>query len=97
MKYAVDDHLAAVYEGTWFIGEIVDKDADEYEVKFMESKKLLFQWPRHKDIVWMKPGEIPTRILAPQTTGKSKRMYKLGENDRECVMNLYAVYMYVRK
>jgi hypothetical protein len=97
MKYAVGDHVAAVYEDNWFIGKIVGKDADEYEVKFMESKKLLFQWPRHKDIVWMKPGEILTRIDAPQTTGKSKRMYKLGENDRECVMNLYAVYMYVRK
>jgi len=41
MKYAVGDHVAAVYEDNWFIGEIVGKDADEYEVKFMESKKTV--------------------------------------------------------
>jgi len=32
MKYAVDDHAAAVYEDNWFIGKIVDQDEDEYEV-----------------------------------------------------------------
>ncbi|KAH3844679.1 hypothetical protein DPMN_086939 [Dreissena polymorpha] len=42
MKYAVGDHVASVYEYNWFIGEIVDEDDDEYEVKFMESKNCYF-------------------------------------------------------
>ena len=92
MKYAVDDHVAAVYEDNWFIGKIVDQDEDEYEVQFMETKKQFFQWPRNDDIVWRKPGEILTKVDEPEATGKSKRMFKISEIERERILSLYAVY-----
>ena len=91
-RYKVGDHVAAVYEGRWYLGEIVDEDDDDYEVKFMEEKKRLFQWPRQDDIIWRSPAQILMKINAPEATGKYRRMFKLEEAERDEIMSLFQAY-----
>jgi len=80
-----------VYEDNWFIGKNFDQDEDEYDVQFMETKKQFFQWPMNEDIVWRKPGKNLSKVDEPGATGKSKRMFKVSEIDRERILILYVV------
>lgn len=93
MLYAIGEHVAAIYDDRWYIGEIVDKDGEDYEVNFMETKKQFFQWPKNQDIVWRKPAEILTKIDAPQAIGKSKRMMRITETDRDRITSLFDLYV----
>ena len=46
--HEIGNFVAAVYDGKWYLGRIIDEDETEYEIDFIESKKGLFQWPRKK-------------------------------------------------
>ncbi|KAH3886834.1 hypothetical protein DPMN_010847 [Dreissena polymorpha] len=47
----IDDLVAAVYEGQWYIGRVEKKDAEEgdYKLNFMQRAKQMFKWPPKKD------------------------------------------------
>ncbi|WAR13566.1 hypothetical protein MAR_027746 [Mya arenaria] len=40
-SYEIGEFVAAVYDGTWFVGKVNDKDENEIEIDFMEKKKQL--------------------------------------------------------
>jgi acetolactate synthase small subunit len=44
-EFKEDDFVAAMYDGNWFVGKVVDIDRDEreYEITFMEKKKDLYK------------------------------------------------------
>ena len=68
----------------------IDEIDDEVEVNFLEPKKNLFQKPRNSDsAIWVPTNSILCKISDPEPTGKSKRMYKLSENDREQIIKLF--------
>ena len=85
-SYHTGYFVAAVYEGQWYVGQIVDDDPDsdgyDYQVSFMQKKKMLFQWPRNKDAVWRQKSHILCVIGIPiALAGKSMRMYRILEDD----------------
>ena len=49
----IGDFVAAIYEGQWYIGQILEEDNVEKEflINFMESdsKTSCFKWPKEKD------------------------------------------------
>ena len=87
--FHVGDFIAAIYEGHWYIGAIIDTDDEEYEVRFMEARKQFFQWLRKDDVLWINHEKILTKIKAPEATGKTERMFKLLDSDKENILKLY--------
>ena len=87
-----EDFVAAIYDGDWFLGKIIDIDMDdgEIEVSFMEKKKSLYQWPRRADRIWVNKSNILCIISEPIETGKTKRMYKISDADLEMIQALYS-------
>ena len=92
MMPQVNEYVAAVYEGKWYIGKVVDIDENEREVEidFMESRKCLFQWPRIPDLIWLKSKKILCQINAPVATGKSQRMFQMSNDDKDKIIKLYS-------
>ncbi|KAH3891290.1 hypothetical protein DPMN_015383 [Dreissena polymorpha] len=47
----INDLVAAVYEGRWYIGRVEKKDDEEgdYKLNFMQRAKQMFKWPPKKD------------------------------------------------
>lgn len=83
VQVQVGDYVGAVYDDNWYVGKIetIDENDGEVEVSFMERKKQLFQWPRRDDILWLSKGDLLCTIKPPFETGKSKRMYKIADDD----------------
>lgn len=95
-----DDYIAAVYDGNiynyivvdWiYVGKVeeIDEDDGDCKVNFMEKAKELYRWPKRLDILWVDNGDILSKIEEPQQTGKSKRQFKLSENDKMLINGLY--------
>ena len=87
VTYEVGQFVSAVYDHKWYIGKIseVDETESEVEISFMEKKKQFFQWPIRPDTIWINTDDILCVLDALVATGKSKRMFKLSEND-ECLI-----------
>ena len=90
--FEVNEFVAAIYDDQWYVGLITDKDEEEseIEVNFMEQKKGLFLWPRQKDEIWISERSVLCRISNPEPTGKSQRMYKLSNVEKQKVEKLFA-------
>lgn len=79
-KFAV-----ARYERKCYIGKIckVDTTDDTLFVKFMTTCGKYaghFKWPNKEDSLWMTPDDIVTLIADPMPTGKTGRMYTVGND-----------------
>lgn len=83
-QYEVGSFVAAMYEGNWYVGQImsVDESDKEIEISFMEQKKNFFQWPRTEDKIWVNSSDIVCQISPLKPCGKSKRMYKMDIEDK---------------
>lgn len=84
--YNVDDFVVAFYEGTWYIGKILEVDpADEsgyiYLISFMKRMKKTFQWPVREDVIWCKKDDVRCKVSQPVASGKSKRMFVIPKED----------------
>ena len=90
--FKAGDFISGVYLAKWYIGEVVDVDPedDELEIKFMEQKKKLFQWPTREDSLWLPRKDILCKIDEPSQTGKSGRMYRLQTIDLDRIEKLYS-------
>lgn len=89
-QYEVGSFVAAMYEGNWYVGQImsVDESDKEIEISFMEQKKNFFQWPRTEDKIWVNSSDIVCQISPLKPCGKSKRMYKMDIEDKNNVEKL---------
>jgi hypothetical protein len=87
----LNDYVAAVYESDWFIGKIVDTDVDdgEVEISFMEKTKHLYRWPGRQDKIWVSIHDVLCAIHKPTETGKSRRMFKLEEDEETKILALF--------
>lgn len=87
--YKIDDFVAAVYQDKWYIGKIIDCDDTEVEINFMQQKKKLFQWPTHKDQIWIKKEDVLCTMPPPNPNGKSGRMFKFCDDAMQSVQSFF--------
>jgi hypothetical protein len=82
-SYDAGDFVACVYDGKWYVGEImnVDKEDKDIEIKFMEKTKELFRWPRKEDKIWVPFSNVLCAVSPPTPCGKSQRNYKISNDD----------------
>jgi hypothetical protein len=90
-RYDVDDYIAALYLGRWYIGKIitVDEEDSTFEVTFLQQKKRMFQWPSRPDVIWVDYSDILCKVSTPVTSGKSKRMLLITDSDIDKVEILF--------
>lgn len=82
--------IAAVYDSKWYVGKVLDTYDNEVEISFMEKKKMLFEWPRRVDKIWVSNSDVLCTIGAPKETGKSMRMYRLSESDHAKITQIFS-------
>lgn len=92
MKVKGGDWVAAVYEGQWYIGQVLevnedDKDAKVSFLKATMSKPPSFKWPTVPDEIWVDFDHLLCVIQEPFPRGKSKRMFQFHENSITMVEN----------
>ena len=79
-----DDWVAAVYEGKWYLGQVLEDDEDDCLVNFMEGGKgraatqAKFKWPRQKDELWVAHQDILCVVEKPIPAGKSERLFTVS-------------------
>ncbi|MES9883292.1 MAG: hypothetical protein ABW185_20700 [Sedimenticola sp.] len=87
--------VAAVYDGKWYVGEILDYDPDdnEYNVSFMtegsNKRCLSFKWPEKPDRIWIPESAILCSVSEPELQGKTRRMYKLPQSEIDNILKKY--------
>ncbi len=77
----VGSWVASVYDEMWYIGRIEDRritddGEEELQIQFMESthsNPKKFKWPRRKDVMWVDPEDIISRVSEPTSEGSSSR------------------------
>ncbi len=92
--------VASVYDGSWYVGNTIEHDADrrEYNICFMKttSHKNIYSFkeatnPAH-ETVWVREHNILCNVQEPQPCGCSRRIYKLSENNLQCVLKQFSKY-----
>ena len=70
-KHRTTNHVACLYDGHWWLGNIFDRDYDQNDVKVTflhpHGPAKNFSWPHREDICW-----VPTEhIMAVVATGRN--------------------------
>ena len=65
--YVTDDWVAAVYDGRWYIGKVIESDEDDVHINFMTQSsgshlEDMFKWPQRKDDIWVSKKEVLCRL-----------------------------------
>lgn len=84
------DFVAAVYEGSWYIGKVTSvDDDDEVQITFMEQcpGKIsgIYRWPSTPDEIWVSTAAVLKLIPEPLPNGRSKRMFRVAETERDAI------------
>ena len=87
-NYQVNDWVAALYQGTWYIGEIVeyDPEEDDFHVNFLKKSKLIENFTfkkapeKNPDIIWVYRENILCKITEPVAVGKSGRSFSISRD-----------------
>ena len=81
----VGNFIADRYDKRLYIhvGRAIDMDEEDgdVEITFMENVRKLLQWQKNEDTIWMDRKDVVCTISEPIPTGKSRRMFKLSEDD----------------
>jgi len=74
-------YVACMYDGHWWLGNIIktDYDQDDVKVTFMHpcGPASNFRWPRTPDICWVPTEHILTTVDISTATGRN---YTVGSN-----------------
>ncbi|CAC5424573.1 unnamed protein product [Mytilus coruscus] len=87
VEVSVDDFIASVYEGQWYIGKILDMDDEDVQVTFLERTIAMFRWPTSPDTIWCKKSDGFYKLDHLEPSGKSKRFWKISPEDRTRIEN----------
>ena len=89
--YEKDEYVGAVYESKWYIGQIVEYDAEdqEYYINFMESGRKSYKWPKDTDMIWIPSTDVLCTLNKPVQQGKTRNVYKFKEKDIEKVQSMF--------
>lgn len=77
------DFVAAVYEGSWYIGQVKDIVEHDAEISVMQKRRCLFQWPTREDVIWVDCPNVLCKVKELIPYGKSKKMFKLDQEEQE--------------
>ncbi|XP_048245740.1 uncharacterized protein LOC124116006 [Haliotis rufescens] len=82
LEALVGRFLAAIYDGNWFIGKVLEVDIDDGDTKitFMEKtqdKGKTYKWPSRPDEIWIEFDDVLCFIDEPVAIGKTRRQYNL--------------------
>ena len=73
-EYKPGQYVACMYDGHWWLGNIIELDYDQDDVKvtFMHpcGPASTFRWPRREDICWVPTGHILAVIDLSTATGR---------------------------
>ena len=89
------DYVSALYDRKWYVGKVVSIDESggpEYLVSFMEQAGKLdcvFKWPKTEDELWISKKQLICKVSEPSPTGKSKRTFRLTEEDLQLIQDLH--------
>lgn len=85
LQLHTNDWVAAVYDESWYIGQVdeIDNADDEVLVSFMVKGKgkhsgSTFKWPARKDDLWVSKSNVLCVIEPPAAVGKTGRTYQLS-------------------
>ena len=91
----VDDFVAAVYDGQWYISRVekVDNSDRDAYISFMKkargsSSTANNKWPHPPDEIWMNFNQIIRKINTPEPVGKSGREFKIEDDDLDGIHRL---------
>ena len=88
-EFIVDDWVAALYQGTWYIGKIVEVDTEDgdFYINFMTKTKLrgsyTFKHPTKQYLIWIYGEHILCKITKPVAMGKTGRSFSLPQDPIE--------------
>lgn len=88
----VDEFVACVYDNSWYIGQVIDVNEHDINVNFMSQTRSLFKWPHPADMIWVMKTIVLCKVATPVATGKSNRLFKKSETDREMVEVQFSTY-----
>ena len=91
---AIGDYVAATYLNKWYVGKILDIDEEDCdaEITFMQRTKILLQWPKHADTLWVNISDILLKIKEPLLARKSQRMCEADEHNIEHMFDMKSRY-----
>ncbi|KAH3701671.1 hypothetical protein DPMN_076662 [Dreissena polymorpha] len=84
----VGDFVAAWYEGSVYVGKVleIDKVDQDCKVTFMEkANEECYRWPKSVDIIWVKNEDIIMKLETPKSTRRSKRLFSIRDNERNII------------
>ena len=90
----VGTFVAAVYNGKWFVGQVLEFDLDdnEYNITFMQkgSSKLYFtfKWTEKEDILWVHESSVLCTIHDLVPYGKRK-MYRISDINTKLILSKF--------
>ncbi|KAI8498685.1 hypothetical protein Bbelb_238870 [Branchiostoma belcheri] len=87
----IGDYVAAVYDSSWYVGEVEDVDDGEYSVRFMQQTGQKFKWPQRKDDLWIDPADVLCVVPKPLPTAKSERMFTFSEATLQHIEECFAL------
>ena len=93
----LDQWVAILYEGQWYIEKIQDIDRQNSDIylTFLENLKtrgkdseLKFRWPKNVDELWVKPENILCTIEKPKPFGSHERFMLISRQDFDCITQI---------
>ena len=74
-KHRTTNHVACLYDGHWWLGNIFDRDYDQNDVKVTfphpHGPAKNFSWPRREDICWVPTEHIMAVVDICTATGRN--------------------------
>ncbi|KAJ8047468.1 hypothetical protein HOLleu_06474 [Holothuria leucospilota] len=98
--YSPDDWVAAVYDDNWFIGQVIEDDAEDVHINFMTAgsgkvKQNTFKWPLIKDEIWVPYEQVLCRIDAPMPL--SKRLFGITNEQAASITEKHLLFNNTRQ
>lgn len=94
VKPSAGDWVAAVYNGKWYLGKVLQddlQDGDAY-ITFMQASgkcEDTFKLPSRPDKIWMKFSSILAIIEPPSPHSKTSRQYKVNMETVQMITHLH--------
>jgi hypothetical protein len=79
-SYDLDEYVVCAMNSDWFLGKVIFKDDDGYEVDFLVKNKVeetAFKWPAEKNILPVIQSEILGSTIAPRRFGNTRHAVAL--------------------
>ena len=92
--YQTNDWVAAVYDDSWYIGQVIESDDRDVHINFMvagsgKMKENTFKWPLTEDKIWVGRDKVLCHIEEP--TCLSKRLFGISNEQATIIKDKHMV------